>query len=203
MISLKSFSRNPRKAHRNPRFISGIVFIALAVVGAASLTRLYEGGTEVLVATQALAPGDRITAANTEVARVSVPGETYLKAGNGPQSGVVSRAVTPGELIPVAIVSEESQVNQRRIVITIAEALPASARSGDRVQIWALPAQDPGGEKSAPQSLGDATFIAIVEEQIRTGSGQRIEVLVPNESLANVIANMGGRGDLTAVVVGR
>lgn len=120
-------------------------------------------------------------------------GERYLLAGDLSEGSYLTRAISAGEAIPKASVTNQLLDDFSNVVLTPSVELSSSITPGSRVSVWASPALD-------YQSFGEPVIAAldveVVEVREPEGSfqtaGKSVELRVPVtsiQSLLRAIAN--------------
>jgi len=211
MATIRRTARVPgsRGVWRDPRFVIGIVLIAASVLGCVLLVSQARGGIAVYQTTRAVAAGEPLDATNTHVVSARPESDAYLPEGALHEADVAARSLGAGELVPAGAVTSAADVDHRRLLVTVSTGLPDSAGPGDGLELWFVPSARAGvgaaEEDTSPRLVSDSvTLIRIGEAATAIGSagGMRLEVRVPVEDLADVLAATGGDGSLTAVPLG-
>ena len=114
---------------------------------------------------------------------------------------IATRPVAAGELLPTAATDAASAADGAVVVATIAGALPGAVEAGAVVDLWAAPST--GAREYGPPAMlvAGATVLQVVEEEGMTaGSPARdVELLVPRDELAAVLAALGNDDALSLV----
>ncbi len=209
MASLKRTARVPgtRGVWRDPRFVLGIVLIAVSVLGCVLLVSQARGGIAVYQTTRAVAVGEPLDATNTRVVSARPESDAYLLEGALHEADVAARSLGAGELVPSDAITSGADVDYRRLLVSVSTGLPDSAGPGDGLELWFVPSAPSGADMvdAAPRLVSaSVTLIRIGDVSTAMGSagGMRLEVRVPVEDLADVLAATGGDGSLTAVPLG-
>lgn len=205
-------SRAPRRSWRDPRLVVGVVIVAVCVLSGA---RILAGADDTVpvwsvrsdrAAGESLLPGDL---ERVEL-RFATPtlAERYISADDQPPANVVlTREVRAGELLPrTALRIGEPEYLAEVPVSLPSDAVPATLRAGEVVDVWVTPEEDSGG---APlRAICILRQVRVVTAP-RTGSAfgpaatRQVVVGVPEEDegqLGSAIAQLA-RG--TAVLVRR
>lgn len=200
-----------RPGWRDPRLAGGIVLIATAVALGGWAVDSASGTEQVYAVASDVAPGADLTADGALTLVDSHPGTgAYIKAGDLPDHAVATRSLGAGELLPRSAVGKASDVGLRKIVLDASSGLPAGTGAGDSVDLWRLP---------KAQSVALATPSTDTAEVIAQGltvssvgksdaglvgsSTTKVEVLVPQESVADVLTAVGSGASLVLVPTGQ
>lgn len=181
--------RRPR--WRDPRLIVGIVLVLASVLmGAVLVSRLSET-TTVLVARSAIVPGDAIEAADLTAVDLRLGDQTGHYVGTldaVPDGAVATRAIEAGELVPMSALGQASDVPLRPVVIPVEAAVAESVVPGATVELWhTSPAADDGTAAQAELLVPDAVVRRIDEGSSLGMRSMSVEVLVPGDSLDEVL----------------
>lgn len=181
--------RRPR--WRDPRLIVGIVLVVASVLmGALLVSRLSET-TPVLIAKGPIAPGDPLDADTLTTVELRLGDQKELYVGSldaVPEGAVASRAVQAGEMLPVSAVGQPEDVALRPVVIPVDASVAESVVPGATVELWhTSPAPQDGGSGEA-RLLVEEAIVRRVDEGSSLGMrSMSVEVLVPQESVAEVL----------------
>ncbi|MEE1616920.1 SAF domain-containing protein [Brachybacterium sp. J153] len=181
--------RRPR--WRDPRLIVGIVLVVASVLmGALLVSRLSET-TPVLIAKGPIAPGDPLDAETLTTVELRLGDQQELYVGSldaVPDGAVAGRAVQAGEMLPVSAVGQPEDVALRPVVIPVDASVAESVVPGATVELWhTSPAPQDGGSGEA-RLLVEEAIVRRVDEGSSLGMrSMSVEVLVPQESVAEVL----------------
>lgn len=181
--------RRPR--WRDPRLIVGIVLVVSSVLmGALLVSRLSET-TPVLIAKVPIAPGDPLDAETLTTVELRLGDQQELYVGSldaVPEGAVAGRAVQAGEMLPVSAVGQPEDVALRPVVIPVDASVAESVVPGATVELWhTSPAPQDGGSGEA-RLLVEEAIVRRVDEGSSLGMrSMSVEVLVPQESVAEVL----------------
>lgn len=189
-----------RPGWRDPRLLVGLVLVGGSVAFGSWLLAEASATTPVLVAREALVPGDRLDEATLEASEVRVHDpELYLAPGSAADH-VVVRVVGAGELVPAAAVAERAELSDRPVAVP-APRVPPAVRRGGVVDLWHVLPVDAG----APRLLADGLVVAEVVEAggaFAVGGGAAVHVLVPGELLPEVLQALAGEGTVEVLPAG-
>lgn len=196
--------RMNRPGWRDPRLLLGLVLVGGSVLLGSWLLGDAARTTPVLVAREALVPGDRLDAAAVEVQEVRLPDAARYLAPRDVDGQVVVRTVGPGEVVPRAAVAAEGDLEVRAIGVDVTRAAPGVV-AGALVDLWFVPAPDPGGAPAgAPRALASGLVVADVAQDdtaFAVGRAVTVHVLVPTGTLPDVLAALAADGTVEVVAV--
>lgn len=203
-------SRAPRRSWRDPRLVVGVVIVAVCVLSGA---RILAGADDTVpvwavrsdrAAGESLLPGD-LERVELRFATPSLA-QRYISADDQPANAVLTREVKAGELLPRAALRTGEPEYLAEVPVSLpSDAVPATLRAGEVVDVWVTPEEDTGAPLRAICILRQVRVVAVP----RTGSAfgpaatRQVVVGVPEEDegqLGSAIAQLA-RG--TAVLVRR
>ena len=188
-----------RRRWQDPRLWVGILLVAISVLVGARVLAAADNTVPVWRVSQALQPGDAVTAGGLEVAHVRVADtgtlQAYLHADVPLPDGLqVTRALDAGELLPTSAVSAVDVPTARELPLGVTAAgVPPGLRSGDLVDVWAVPAERADAGSSV--RVLEAVALAGISESGPSGiaSDRQVVVAVPNEvDLGDVLDRLNG-----------
>ncbi|WP_247595312.1 hypothetical protein [Actinomyces procaprae] len=197
-----------RPTWRDPRLAGGVALIGAAVALGAWAVNAAADTEQIYVLAHDVAPGTDLAADGVLALVDSHPGtDAYVAAGELPQDAVATRSLQAGELLPSGAVGRAADVNLRSVMLTLASGLPTGTGAGAIVDLWALPAtqataQEPGTADVVARGL----LIASVGEtgsSLMGGTSVQVEVLVPEDAVADVLTAVGAAGPLVLVPTGQ
>lgn len=176
---------------KDPRLIVGIVLVVASVLmGAVLVSRLSET-TSVLVARSAIVPGDPISTDDLVAVELRLGEHTdqYLGGVDAvPEGSVALRTIQAGELVPMSAIGQSDEVQLRPVVIPVDAAVAESVVPGATVELWrTAPTTKDGAEVRAEMLVPDAVVRRIDEGSTLGMQEMSVEVLVPRDSLAEVL----------------
>lgn len=200
-----------RPTWRDPRLGVGVLLVAASVALGSWAVARADRTTDVLVAVEALAPGDRLADAElrAQAVRPDGLGDTYLAAdAELAADAVATRVVGPGELVPAAAVGRAADVELRPVVVAMAGTPPSGVVKGAVVDLWVTEASGPGqvadAEPEPPRLLAERLTVSDLLEAdtlFAAAGGSAVQVLVPRADLPAVLAAIAGEGDIVVVPV--
>lgn len=194
----------PRPLWRDPRFLGGIALIALSILACTWLVAEARAGDPVYRTTRPIAVGEILDGKNTVIVDARTESDAYLLEGELPLGALAARSMAEGELIASDSVTTAADSSTRRLVVSVADGLPASTKPGDLLELWALPSEryEDAGQSSRLVAAEVSLVRILDEEATLTRSGSRIEILIDASVLATVLDAMSGTSALAAVPIG-
>lgn len=206
MVALPLGAR--RRRVLDPRVLVGVALIAASALGTTALVGALTRTVVVYRAAGPIVAGDRVTSATLTAATVRLgdAARLYL-AGPLPEDGLVAtRPVAAGEMVPRSAVGSETAVRSATVVVDLASPLAAAVEVGSTVDLWSAAKRDATGEAYAPPVVlvGDAVVARVVTPSgLIAGSAQdSVELQVPRDEVAAVLAAQAGDARLSAVSIG-
>nr|WP_216645562.1 hypothetical protein [Isoptericola halotolerans] len=197
-----------RPTWRDPRFVIGVVLVALAVALGSWVVADADRTVPVYAAAGTLTPGEPVDESRLRAVDVNLGAEAdrYLRVDAGPPDGKVAlRVVGDGELVAVTALGDATAVDVRSVAVPVGAGLSERIREGAVVDLWFVPATAHGGaEQPEPAPL----VADVVVEQVDVSDGGLVladrgtlHVLVGSEDLAPVLAALGADGHVAVVPV--
>jgi hypothetical protein len=129
------------------RLVLGVLLVLVSVVVGARVLSSADQSQLVWSATRDLAPGASVAAGDVAPAQVRLFGSAggYLPATGAPPVGyVLDRAVTAGELLPLAaLVRPGDELDVRLVTVPVLPGhYPPALQKGQLVDVWATPDRD-------------------------------------------------------------
>ena len=188
---------NPRAL--NLRLIAGTILIAASFFSAYLISQSNNRMITVWSASNDLAPGRIIEDADVVPVQVLMPNSAslYLDAHYSIVGSQVLRAVGSSELIPTYSLSKESQLNYKKVPISLSRLrLPIGVKSGSIVDIYVIPREQLNGNLEAPKLkrsqllLSTISVDAIDIEASKLGGEIGMTILVPASQVSEVVSAM-------------
>ena len=207
MVALPLAAR--RRRLLDPRIMVGVALIVASALGTTALVSALTRTVIVYRADHALVAGDRITAARLAPATVRLGDAAALYlSGPLPEGGLVAtRTVAAGEMVPRSAVGTDVAVRSATVVVDLSSPLAAGVAVGSTVDLWSAAKTDPTQNRYAPPVVlvGNAVVSRVVAPGgLLAGSAHdAIELQVPREGVAAVLAAQAGSARLSAVELGR
>jgi hypothetical protein len=181
--------RTPR--WKDPRLIVGIVLVVASVLMGAGLVSRMSETTPVLIARSAVVPGDSLESADLVAVDLRLADQTDHYVGTLeaiPDGAVATRTIQPGELVPMSAIGQSDDVPLRPVVIPVDAAVAESVVPGATVELWhTSPTTDDGADAEAQLLVADAVVRRIDEGSSLGMRAMSVEVLVPVDSLGEVL----------------
>ncbi|WP_152192691.1 hypothetical protein [Georgenia satyanarayanai] len=200
-----------RPSWRDPRLGVGVLLVAASVALGSWAVARADRTTDVLLAVEALTPGDRLVDAELRPHAVRPDGlaGAYVAAGEDlPDDAVVTRVVGAGELVPAAAVGSSAEVDLRPVVIGLPGAAPSGVVKGAAVDLWVTATAAPGlreeSEPEPPRLLAEQLLVSdlLEADSLFAGAGgSAVQVLVPRTELPAVLAAQSGEAQIVVVPV--
>jgi len=188
---------NPRTL--NLRLIAGTILIAASFASAYLISQSNNRMITVWSASNDLAPGRIIEDADVAPVQVSMPkgASLYLDANYSIVGSQVLRTVGSSELIPTYSLSKESQLNYKKVPISLSRfRLPIGVKSGSIVDIYIIPREQLNGNLEGPNLkrsqllLPTISVDAIDIEASKLGGEIGMTILVPASQVSEVVSAM-------------
>lgn len=131
-------SKLQRPSWRDGRLIAGVALIAGAMVAGGAALVHFDSSEQMLQATHALVPGQRIGKGDVRAVKVRMDGAhaRYLRAETALPRGQVVRAVQSGELVPAAALGDPSTLRQKMIALPATTGQSAILTPGSVVDMY-------------------------------------------------------------------
>jgi hypothetical protein len=206
MVALPIAAR--RRRLLDPRILVGVALIVASALGTTALVGALTRTVIVYRADHAIIAGDRITAAQLAPATVRLGDATALYlAGPLPDGGLVAtRTIAAGEMVPRSAVGTRLAATSATVVVDLASPLAAGVAVGSTVDLWSAAKTDPTQNRYAPPVVlvADAVVSRVVTPGglIAGSSKDSVELQVPREEVAAVLAAQAGGARLSAVELG-
>src|SRR5918994_6198652 len=190
------------------RVAVGLLLMLVAVLGGASLIRTAQARTPVLVAADAVQPGEVIAPSDLRVVEMSGPaGVAYLSASaEGQIEGrVATEPLWDGKVLGPGSVADAPPVGPGMVAITLLlppeSAVGGDVRSGDRVAVLSSPGVDEAGgnqqEAATTILLADVPLLSVRQATTSEGEGVFVTLTLHlEEARALAEASASGRVDL-------
>jgi hypothetical protein len=206
MVALPLAAR--RRRVLDPRILVGVALIAASALGTTALVGALTRTVVVYRADGPIVAGDRVTSGRLVPATVRLGDAAGLYlSGALPEGGLVAtRPVAAGEMVPRSAVGTEASVHAATVVVDLASPLAAGVAVGSTVDLWSAAKADPNENRyAAPVVLvGDAVVsrVATPTGLIAGSAEDSVELQVPRDEVASVLAAQAGGARLSAVEIG-
>ncbi|MDT0164687.1 SAF domain-containing protein [Actinotalea sp. AC32] len=195
-----------RPGWRDPRLLLGTALVGVSVLVGAWAVGTAGRTVPVLVAREALVPGEAVTSADVEVreVRLGAADGLYLGPADLVDGLHASRTVAVGELVPVTAVATGVDADLRTVAVTPRGPLSRDVVAGADVELWHVPGGRTGGddEVAAPRLLVASATVAEVAAPsgaFTTGGAVSVHVVVPLDVLPDVLGAVSDDGSVEVV----
>lgn len=200
--------RLQRPGWKDPRLVVGVLLVALSVALGSWTVRAARQTVPVLAAATDLPAGHVLADGDLRPVEVALgaTGEQYLRDRSVVTGTILARPVRAGELVPGALLVTPPAAGLRTVAIPVAGPLPGDVVVGGLVDLWYLPAREPGSDAAAPSAVARGLDVtAVTAETGAFGSGltggTTVEVRVAEAELPTVLGALAAEGDLALVAV--
>ncbi|WP_345481797.1 hypothetical protein [Amnibacterium soli] len=206
MVALPLAARRRRALDR--RVLIGVALIVASALGTTALVGALTRTVVVYRAEGPILAGEQVTAARLAPATVRLGDAAALYlSGALPQGGLVAtRAVAAGEMVPRSAVGTATAVRSATVVVDLASPLAAGVAVGSTVDLWSAAKSDPNENRYAPPVVlvDDAVVARVVSPTglIAGAKEDSVELQVPRDEVAAVLAAQAGGARLAAVEIG-
>lgn len=206
MVALPLAAR--RRRVLDPRILIGVALIAASALGTTALVGTLTRTVVVYRADGPIVAGDRVSSDRLAPATVRLGDAAALYlSGALPEEGLVAtRSIAAGEMVPRSAVGTDVAVHSATVVVDLASPLAAGVAVGSTVDLWSAAKADPNENRyAAPVVLvGDAVVSRVVAPTgLLAGSVKdSVELQVPRDEVASVLAAQAGGARLAAVEIG-
>ncbi|OKL51820.1 hypothetical protein BSZ40_04855 [Buchananella hordeovulneris] len=187
----------------------GVLLIAVSVAAGALVVGNATASTTFYVATRTVEVGAAVQAADFVPVNANLGSAADAYATALPERAVARRTIEQGELLANGAIEAEGAGRWRRVVVPVEGTLPASAQPGAVVELWATAAGAPveSGQAPTPALIAESLTIArIADDEAGLGlvrRGTAVELVVPRETVPNILAAVAQKGTLTIVPTGQ
>lgn len=160
-------SRAPRRSWKDPRLLVGVVIVAVCVLSGARILAGADDTVPVWSVRVDRAAGEDLGRGDLQRVdlRFATPdlAQRYVSADDElPADAVLTREVAAGELLPRAALGSGPPEYLAELPVALpADAVPASLRSGELVDVWVTPAEDSGAPPRAVRILRQVRVVAV------------------------------------------
>lgn len=197
--------QRPRALWADARFVIGALLVVASIVGVWLVVAAARQTSPVFAAARTIAPGEAIGAEDLRVVDVALGSleETYVAPTELTADTVATRTIHAGELVPSEALGAAGVVRTTTVVVRSATDVPASVDTGATVEVWSAPL-DPEGIRQEPRILvADATVADVARDESMMGGGAAsVELVIPREDVADVLAAISGEAALSVVPSG-
>lgn len=189
---------------RDPRVLIAVLIIAASVAATWYAVSAAARTTTVWAASEALAPGTVLDRTSLRPVEVRLPDDSsaYVLAEDDDVIGqTVLSPIAAGELVPASQIGSVDKLAGRRVLLPLRQSVPADISVGSRVDVWAVDLREDRGEPAS--ILQNAAVLGVDRDAggFTAGTGARIEVFVPNDSLQKVLKSVAAEDHLSVVSI--
>lgn len=198
-------NRLKRPSWKDLRLFFGFLLVLVAVVGVVALVANADKTTEVYMAKQDIPVGQQVTEdlLDRTKTRLNDLQDRYQVVSEGPpESGFAIQRIPKGELVPKSSIDESKAVDRNPIALGLEENLPAGARPGSRVDVWAsLPQAKTGGFDEPVLLLPGAEISQLENKSSGLGSSKAlvVYVLVGKQNMPQILDALANKAKISVV----
>lgn len=152
---------------RDPKLLIGIVLVALAVTGVVGLVQSSDQRQGYWTAQRDLQPGATVTAEDFTVVRANlsdIEGQYWSSEEQLPDEFYVSATMMQGELLARRQLTASDPHGRQQVGLQVSANMPASIRSGTRVDVWVSNPDEAGRGYSAPERIIENAEVADINK---------------------------------------
>lgn len=197
-------ARLKRPSWKDPRLLVGVLLILASVVGVISLLGSADKTTEVFVAREAIAVGEKLTPDNVSRVKMRL-GEVeshYITAESGMPDGVVAvQRIGKDQLLPRESLGAVDLLDRKPVAVTVQEALPEQAVAGTRVDVWVSMPDARNGFAQPKLLLPGAEIAEVSPGSTALGSSKStvLMVLVGDEHMPSLLGAQANEAKISVV----
>jgi hypothetical protein len=197
-------ARLKKPSWKDPRLLVGLLLVLASVVGVVTLVGAADQTTDVYVAREAIAVGERLTADNTARAKVRLGEleEHYISGEAGLPDGLVAvQRIGKDQLLPKESLGKPDDLDRKPVAITIDEPLPAQALAGSRVDVWVAQPDTRNGFSEPSMLLPGAEIAQVTPGSTALGSSRStvLMVLVSEDQMPKLLGAQANKAKISVV----
>ncbi|MDQ1595177.1 MAG: hypothetical protein QOH40_1733 [Arthrobacter pascens] len=202
--AVASGARLKKPSWKDPRLLVGVLLILASVVGVISLLGSADKTTEVFVAREAIAVGEKLTPDNVSRVKVRL-GEVeshYITAESGMPDGLVAvQRIGKDQLLPRESLGAVDLLDRKPVAVTVQEALPEQAVAGTRVDVWVSMPDARNGFAQPKLLLPGAEIAQVSPGSTALGSSKStvLMVLVGDEHMPSLLGAQANDAKISVV----
>lgn len=193
---------------RDPRLWLGLALVLVAMVAGARILGSSQDSSQVWRLSHDVPAGVLVTRADLQPAAVRFDdpglGAQYLPVGQAATSGYATRDLHAGEMLDRSALTTKAAAAARQLPLDVpSSGQPVGLTVGDRVDVWAVPGTDAGGDttlsgadagKARPRLvLHDVAVLSIGSTESGVSAGRQVLVGVPPTArIASVLSGLNG-----------
>jgi len=188
----------PKSAKRS---FSKIALLALMVlgIGLVLFDSVSAGSKQVLVATAQILPGDKIDLTNTTSVSIDLQGQSDLYLRELKSKHVARYGISPGELVPLSKLADESQAQLTSLVVQIQRPISGAMKAGDKVDVYCTKLLA-AGSVGEPELTVIGAFIRSVTTSSALGqTSQNVEISFGPQFLPGLLTAISRKDDIALV----
>ena len=189
-----------RKVKRDFRLWLGVGLLLASIFTISHLISAAGSRTLAVALTHDVVPGTKLTEADLELVRVSLPSaDKYFNSLDSAVGVIAGTKMQAGELIPISGELLSTGANLRRVSLPIRAGHLPAIQIGQSVDVWSTPSVDGVQVPGPPKLISKAVSVADVPAEIDPTAETAISILIPISEVQTVIQAM--RDGLIDVVV--
>lgn len=197
-------ARLKKPSWKDPRLLVGLLLVLASVVGVVSLVGAADRTTDVYVAQEAIAVGERLTPDNTARAKVRLGEleEHYISGEAGLPEGLVAvQRIGKDQLLPKESLGKPDELDRKPVAITIDEPLPDQALAGSRVDVWVAQPDTRNGFSEPTMLLPGAEIAQVTPGSTALGSSRStvLMVLVSDDQMPKLLGSQANKAKISVV----
>ncbi|MGX9900398.1 hypothetical protein ACW0JT_11725 [Arthrobacter sp. SA17] len=197
-------ARLKKPSWKDPRLLVGLLLVLASVVGVVSMVGAADQTTDVYVAREAIAVGERLTADNTARAKVRLGEleELYISGEAGLPDGLVAvQRIGKDQLLPKESLGKPDELDRKPVAITIDEPLPDQALAGSRVDVWVAQPDTRNGFSEPSMLLPGAEIAQVTPGSTALGSSRStvLMVLVSDDQMPKLLGSQANKAKISVV----
>ena len=202
--AVASGARLKKPSWKDPRLLVGVLLILASVVGVISLLGSADKTTEVFVAREAIAVGEKLTPDNVSRVKVRL-GEVeshYITAESGMPDGLVAvQRIGKDQLLPRESLGAVDVLDRKPVAVTVQETLPEQAVAGTRVDVWVSMPDARNGFTQPKLLLPGAEIAQVSPGSTALGSSKStvLMVLVGDEHMPSLLGAQANDAKISVV----
>lgn len=197
--------RFKRPGWKDGRLILGLLLVLASVAGIVALISALERTQPMLVPTSNITLGEELDASKFTVKEVRLDdlSGAYVSSDHAFEPGTrAASLLREGELVPVHALTSTQDEGAKPVTIDLDHTLPEAVTPGSRVDIWSAKKAGTGNTFDVPELLLDSSEVSalrVSDASFSSGTKASIEVMVPEESLQDLLEALANESRLTVI----
>ncbi|NDH64785.1 MAG: hypothetical protein EBY26_00050 [Microbacteriaceae bacterium] len=188
----------PKSAKRSVSKVALLVLVVLGI-GLVIFDLVNTGSKQVLVSTLQILPGDKIDQTNATLVSIDLQGQSDLYLSVLKPNRVSRYAISPGELIPKSMVTDESAAQLTTLVLQLQRPMSASVRIGDKVDVYCTKLLA-AGSVGEPELTVIGAFVRSISASSALGQNtQNVELSFSPQFLPGLLTAVSREDDIALV----